>query len=445
MKQFITMIILFGVALSTTSDAAVVPEAPPPIDTDVRVLILFEAFLVSGQEISDRKAAIQQAWDSTQFNMPVPVGLTFANGGVAEQFSANIDGMSQKDAEIEVNRLLNTLQNGGPSLRDEHKADVVIYILETAPPLLGLPSCGFVDRQYWKTGTDDFQPILGLDRRMFNSAYIAFVATRKPSGATCAKDVAAHELGHIFGAGHTNYNQPSGGLLENSRSRWQLKSTYSPPYKYQLVETVLGGSGIPTACEAFQSPPINLNVTSCIINNVFSDPINSGLAAQNAAAINKTALSVANYVQGAPPTPPSEPTECSDGMDNDGDTLVDTADPDCTGPEDTTETGPPPEPGPSGCNPVAFPPVNVSARSLGFCHPPTDGEFYEISWNHACPPEKFFIDAVQPGGSDVLGPIFGFSTNVVIDGPPASLRVRACVDFFCGPSSFPPVTITDGC
>lgn len=211
---------------------------------------------------------------------------------------------------------------------------------------------------------------------------------------------------------------------------------------------MLGGSGFPDACNAFKSPPYNLNVISCIIKNVYSDPINSGLATQNAAAINKTVLSVANYVQGAPPNPapPPEPTQCSDGVDNDGDSLVDTADPDCTGPEDTDETGPPPIPQPPGCSPTAYPPVNVSAEPLGICHPPTDGSFYDIKWNDACPGTHYLVDGFQVGtGTTTLGPVFDFSLRVIVSGSPAAVTVRSCDGFACSVQSFPPVTIFDTC
>lgn len=233
MKQFITTIVLFGIALSTTSDAAFAPEEPPPTDTDVRVLFIVDPVTVTGAQIIDRMDAVRQAWDSTQLNMSVPVGLTFANGGAPLIFFENLEGKSQEQAEIAVNLSLNALQDGGPSIRDEHKADIVIYVRETVPQLSIGESCGFVDRENWKTGTDDFQgigvPPFDLDRRMFNSAYIAFVGTRKPSGDTCTKDVAAHEFGHLFGAGHTNLDQPSSGLFENSRANYQLKPNLNRP------------------------------------------------------------------------------------------------------------------------------------------------------------------------------------------------------------------------
>jgi hypothetical protein len=41
------------------------------------------------------------------------------------------------------------------------------------------------------------------------------------------------------------------------------------------------------------------------------------------------------------PPPPPPPVECEDGFDNDGDTLIDAADPGCTGPGDDDETDPP--------------------------------------------------------------------------------------------------------
>jgi beta-glucanase (GH16 family) len=51
----------------------------------------------------------------------------------------------------------------------------------------------------------------------------------------------------------------------------------------------------------------------------------------------------------APPPPPPPPAVCADGQDNDGDGLVDLADPGCSGPTDDDEANaPPPPPAPGG-------------------------------------------------------------------------------------------------
>jgi hypothetical protein len=48
---------------------------------------------------------------------------------------------------------------------------------------------------------------------------------------------------------------------------------------------------------------------------------------------------------GTTPTSYTPPRECSDGIDNDGDGLVDVADPDCAAPDGTSESSPPPDDG----------------------------------------------------------------------------------------------------
>src|SRR3989344_8109038 len=49
-----------------------------------------------------------------------------------------------------------------------------------------------------------------------------------------------------------------------------------------------------------------------------------------------------------PPPPPPPPAQCADGIDNDGDSLIDLADPGCTSSTDNDETDPvPPPPGPT--------------------------------------------------------------------------------------------------
>jgi beta-glucanase (GH16 family) len=65
---------------------------------------------------------------------------------------------------------------------------------------------------------------------------------------------------------------------------------------------------------------------------------------------------VVTTTDSAPPPPPPPPAPCADDVDNDGDGLVDLADPGCSGPSDSDETGSPPPspPPPPGDEPEAI-------------------------------------------------------------------------------------------
>jgi murein DD-endopeptidase MepM/ murein hydrolase activator NlpD len=84
-----------------------------------------------------------------------------------------------------------------------------------------------------------------------------------------------------------------------------------------------------------------------------ADPLGSGKAVEEAGGAVEGVLP--SEQPSSITTTPAKPTQCADGVDNDGDGLIDVEDPDCTSPSDETEgpeTGTPPSAGTPAPTPV---------------------------------------------------------------------------------------------
>lgn len=276
-----------------------------------------------------------------------------------------------------------------------------------------------------------------MDLRGQATEYIAIVAT----GRVCDTAVftAAHEFGHLLGGGH--YDAPTHlWLLPNSRA-WGKKFYSNHINGWIGSVTALGQLGT-SWCTG---------VKMCNRLRKYSDPAFGTSSNRNSETINLTARSVANYVQGAGSGGSgTEPKQCADGMDNDGDGLVDGADPQCSGPTDDDESGPPPPPPqPPGCNPAAYVPTNVTASLRNVCVPGTSKSRYLVQWHHVCSGGFYEVFATTTGvGTYFIGSTPTKSAFVDIQGPPATgvVRVRACnSSFLCSGLSSPGVTLVDLC
>lgn len=180
---------------------------------------------------------------------------------------------------------------------------------------------------------------------------------------------------------------------------------------------------------------------------------------RNAEAMDLTARSVANYMLGVPAAgaggtgatpPPSDPAQCADGMDNDGDSLVDLSDPGCDTAADDNETDdPPPPPAPGGCDPAAYVPVNVRASLRETCVPGTSKSSYDVRWDHACFGGFYAIWGTTSGqGTYHVGSTNAQSAILTVIGPPSTsyVQISACNSSgFCSSLSSPPVPLTDFC
>lgn len=251
---------------------------------------------------------------------------------------------------------------------------------------------------------------------------------------------AAHEFGHLLGGDH--YDAPHLGLLDNSRA-WHefVPPVFNSPAK-ELVSAIFNKSNS-SVCGAPGTGAL------CARLRTYSDSDFGDADHRNADALGLTARSVANYVGGNGDADDSGPAQCQDGIDNDGDSLVDLQDADCASTGDDNEAGPPPSPNPPGCN-ATVAPVNVTGELRAICDPQRPNyTLYEVSWQHACPQAVSSYEAwfSQPDGAPYQLGWDGITRSVFISviGSNSRIRVRACGTSVCSPFSSSSFVAVDQC
>ena len=425
------LLICFASSDNVYANSGLVPE------TEIRILAIYDG---SGSTditaIQNLLSEIETAWNGSHLNttatvqilnggLPIPVPLFSSSGSIPVQLAS-----AKFAVEATIPPLL--------SIRDQFHADIVLAFGSVSG------GCGKAPSRFVNTGVWDPDQNTQLDLNGADDSYIGVVAVG-PScqGSRTLNTTAAHEFGHLLGAQHANVSSNQLFVDTFAYIRVQLFPIFNSWIRVIDASVVTKTSELLAAC----AEPLNSSTRQgrCLRIPTYSNmTFGADVSRNNAKAIDLTALSLANYRSGGVPSG-GPPTQCNDGVDNDGDNLVDSADPDCSGPSDDDETGPPPAPAPPGCNPLAYPPVNVSARPLDICHPPSGGSLWDISWNHACPPDYFIVYGNQAGSISSVGPIFGFSVTIFVAGTPAAVTVRACQGFFCSPPSSPPVYVFDTC
>ena len=278
----------------------------------------------------------------------------------------------------------------------------------------------------------------GLDLRGQDISFVA-VTSQQYDGPKCQywDHIIAHEFGHLLGAGH--YYLPAPPIQD----RW----LYTDSRADRRVYTV--GRGLPqtkvmiTALGMWTGADCDdADTGTCELIDAFSslvrfvDPNRNNLR-----AINDTSLSVANYRQG-PPTVPVD--MCQDGIDNDGDSYVDTNDPECTG---MSESPVPPAPPPS-CTSATVP-YNVEGYLQEICMEGTSATLYRMLWSHHCPTEvtRYEIYYSQPDGA---ANVWGWNvvqqfTDLWVLGVPSRVRVRSCGPGGCSQLSASSFLAVDQC
>jgi hypothetical protein len=422
----------FGLVLLWGANTSAAVQKPAQ-DTTVRILIVYDSLVVESRVTAQVNFLIN-TWNKTDLSTTTPTTVTIANNGNPLKYSGVLSGTPAQQLQE-----LKQFVEKAPSLRALHSADLVIGFSTTIQGDPGEILCGKAPQEFWNGIDPSFSDPDGdgLDLRGQADYYLAIVAT----SSLCNEDVyhAAHEMGHLFGGYH--FDPPHLGLYENSRAYGKKIAVFNSNKGY--VSAL--GSGITSVCEG---------VHDCLRLQKYSNPNWGDALHHNSEAINRTARSVANYVPGGGTggggsTPPPDPTQCSDGMDNDGDGLVDGSDPHCSGSTDDDESGPPPPAAPPGCNPAAFTPTNVTAELLQVCVPGTSRSSYRVRWLHACPGGFYQVFATQSGvGTYFVVQTASTSVDLTIQGPPNTglVRVRACNSgFSCSSLSSPGVTLVDGC
>lgn len=419
MKKCIALILCLAPIFFSSANSSLNPPAP---DTTIQILI-FKEPSVSQSFVNSQVSRMQSVWSNTQFtNGSAPVSLSVINPGAALSTVVNLGG----DPLVQiasVKTLVSTSVAGLPSIRDALAADVVIAFVDS---LQGL--CGFAPQENWSGPGKDFiegantpgLDLRGADDDGFGPGYyVALVANDGVCSFAGNSDTAAHELGHLFGAGHYEViGSPATktGLYQNSRALIDEEFEFIPCcFSFTLFRRTVMGRQADTLCNG-----------SCQLFNIFSDnsPNLNDLNRRNTDAIDATAVSVAQYRVGFPSPGISE--QCVDTIDNDGDGQTDSADQDCV--NGGSESPPPPPPPPNCDSSVA--PYALNGYLVAICAPNSTASQYLAQWSHACPNDVAFYEVWKsvPDGAPF---VFGWirpdrQTPIFVNATDGRIKVRSC-------------------
>lgn len=421
----------------------------PPSDTEIRILLIRDDS-VTDAEVSVQRDFLDAAWINT--SLSTSVTLNFVNNGQPIEFvedpfrnppfELSGDAFTQRNHLKEfVTRPSDPNDPSSPSLREIYAADLVVALSEDVfVPGLGF-ACGFAPQNSWLGAGAAFTPgAFGLDLDDRDNFYVALVSNQLTVGCRDELNLISHEFGHLLGAGHAASHGPGRGLYADSRANARTVAWYNSPI--WVLATVLIAPG-DAECIWATDPEEG----ECTLDPYFSDPHHYVAYQQgrNDKALDRTASSVANYVQSVPQPPVNT---CTDGIDNDGDGDIDSGDPECPG---VGESGPPPPP-PQFCNSLNVP-TNVEGFQVAECaiNPANNITFshYNVSWHHGCPEEvtHYEIWYNQP---TTAAPAYGWDrsmryTDVFVEGSPSRIRVRACGLAGCSGFSLSSFVAVDEC
>lgn len=422
-------------------------------DTDIRVLGLYLSPIEDFNDAKQALATIPSAWNNTSVGGLTPTSITLVNGGNPLPLYSVPSGLS-------ANATIQNLYISGElnQARMFHAADVVVVFVGPIMALGFMGVCGIAPNPNWISdlGLGTFIPTSSglLDLRGASNAYIAAVSTDSASCDNRA-DVAAHEFGHLLGAGHYKDDRSDGHSWLFTDSHASFRVIYDPVFGIfpaTINFTVMGNIGLSDDCNAATTGWSNLPCQVDVRYSTGASPFGSSTR-NNRGALRATGRSVANYLTGVG-SGNGGATQCADGVDNDSDGQTDINDADCPNQADNQESGTsgPATPAP---NPLCTnaPPTAVVSALVGVCFPFLPWTQYFIDWQPGgtCPVLFYEMYAAQPPGTPyrLVGPVSainGSHSNVLVQGGnSANIRIRSCYPQGCTTLSTSSTTIVPLC
>ncbi len=236
------------------------------LDTEISVLGL----VLPGADANKSAmwlASLEEFWPSSSTGITIKL----VNGGVP------IPGQTQLQLGIAGSDLLVAMNSDDP-IRNQHAADVVMFFGRSF--IQGV--CGEAIQRNWTSLNDGipgiFIPAPLIDTLGSEDSYAVIVATE---GVNCLsfEEVAIHELGHLFGAGHVETPETTGKYLKADSHALHIDNIFV------RAKTIMA--------ESFYTGIQTLNFSTQPSTNT-----------DNLGTLSTTALSVANYRTAPPPPPP---------------------------------------------------------------------------------------------------------------------------------------------
>jgi hypothetical protein len=245
------------------------------IDTSIRVLGVYpQGASIDGQYMRDQLTMISSAWNATALAASSGIAVEVLNG--SNPVSAVLAGMPTTNVPI------SSWAPSHPNLvsvRSSWSADVIVLFSPYFDPgSCGATQAGFANGNF----VADAQ---GMDLTYANYSYVSVVSPG------CDPTTAAHEFGHLFGAGH----RTDGSRLYEDARAYSLKYTQYYDqwgYSYEVSSTM----GHPVEC-----PSMGGSFCAFMAGYSRSGVFGDG-AHQNARTLNLLAKSLANYI-GTPTQP----------------------------------------------------------------------------------------------------------------------------------------------
>lgn len=276
------------------------------LDNNIKVLAVMAPNAVNDANLSQQLNQIETVWNGSSISTVTSLSLVNQRDGAGNPIKPQLSGPTLTTTSYQATHtaLLSGAYNLG-ALRNSYQADLVVVFVP-GYALSGV--CGYAPQDNWTDGGGTpgaFVPAvsgsaIGLDRRGSESFFLAVLSTSPActqiqSNNNTLNNI-AHEIGHLFGAGHDTARTPA-GLPPASPSGYYLFTD-----SHAMVRSIsfFGLTIVFKSVIARPDPLIQDCVSSpagnCAVSPVYSRDGGFGDGSHdNVRAIAFTATSIANY------------------------------------------------------------------------------------------------------------------------------------------------------